>query len=93
MLKKVLKLDQVHMFGDVSKSQLVEKVVWVTEKTIYNQLNSTHPHNQTLIIIISLAKAGLFAETDQELNYKHDMKDEQDISISSDSTMLYKNIS
>ena len=30
MLKIALKLDRVHTFGDMSNSQLVEKIDWVT---------------------------------------------------------------
>ena len=31
MLKQALKLDKVHTFGDISQSQLLEKIDWVTE--------------------------------------------------------------
>ena len=66
MLKEALKLDQVHVFGDVSMSQLVEKVDSMTERTYYNdkELNKTQPKTQTLIMIISLAYYGIFAESD-----------------------------
>ena len=64
MLKKALKLDQVHTFGDVSKSQVVEKFDLVTEMALHNQHNSTQPNSQTLIVIISLAMDGLLAESE-----------------------------
>jgi hypothetical protein len=31
MLEKALKLDRVHTFGDISVSQLLEKINWLTE--------------------------------------------------------------
>ena len=64
MLKKTLKLDQVHSFGDFSKSQVLEKFDLMTEMVLHNQLNSTQPNSQTLIVIISLAGLGLLAESD-----------------------------
>ena len=64
MLKKALKLDQVHTFGDVSKSQVMEKLDLTTEMALYNQHNSTQPNSQTLIVIISLAMDGLLAESE-----------------------------
>jgi hypothetical protein len=36
MLKKALKLDQVHIFGDLSVSQLLEKMDLMNELTVYN---------------------------------------------------------
>ena len=66
MLKKALKLDQVHTFGDISKSQLVEKFDLMTEFALFNQLNSLQPDSQTLIIIISLAYFGTLTESDKE---------------------------
>ena len=65
MLKKALKLDQVHTFGgDISMSQVVEKIDLMTEIALFNQLNSTQPNTQTLIFIISLASKGLLAESE-----------------------------
>ena len=64
MLKKALKLDQVHTFGNISKSQVVEKLDLTTEMALYNQHNSTQPNSQTLIVIISLAMDGLLAESE-----------------------------
>ena len=64
MLKKALKLDQVHTFGNISKSQVVEKLDLTTEMALYNQHNSTQPNSQTLIVIISLANLGLLAESE-----------------------------
>ena len=39
MLKKALKLDQVHIFGDISMSQLLEKIDFTIERINFNQLN------------------------------------------------------
>ena len=39
MLKKALKLDQVHVFGDISMSQFLEKIDFVIEKANGNQMN------------------------------------------------------
>ena len=64
MLKKALKLDQVHAFGGISVSQVVEKIDLMTEIALFNQINSTQPNSQTLIFIISLAYFGLLAESE-----------------------------
>ena len=56
MLKNVLKLDQVHIFGDISESQLKEKMEFLNEKAIANDLNKAHgPKQLTFITVISLA--------------------------------------
>ena len=66
MLKKVLKLDQVHIFGDISESQLKEKMDFLTERAIANDLNKAHgPKQLTFITVISLAYYGLLAESEQ----------------------------
>ena len=36
MLKKALKLDQVHTFGSLSMSQLIEKIDLMTEIAFFN---------------------------------------------------------
>jgi hypothetical protein len=67
MLKKVLKLDQVHVFGDISESQLKEKMDFVAEKAIANDLNKAHgPKQLTFITVISLAWLGLLTESEQK---------------------------
>ena len=64
MLKKALKLDQVHVFGDISMSQLIEKMDFVAEKAIGHDLNRAHgPKQLTFITVISLAFTGLLAES------------------------------
>ena len=66
MLKKVLKLDQVHIFGDISESQLTEKMDFLTEIAIANDYNKAHgPKQLTFITVISLAFFGLLAESDK----------------------------
>ena len=42
VLKSVLKLDQVHTFGDFSKSQFIEKVDSMIEIASLNDLKRTH---------------------------------------------------
>ena len=64
MLKKALKLDQVHTYGDLSVSQLREKMDLVTEVTAYNQLKNKQPNTQVLITIISLAHKVILAESE-----------------------------
>ena len=67
MLKKVLKLDKVLIFGDISESQLKEKMDFITEIAIAHDYNKVHgPKQLTFITIISLAFAGLLAESDKE---------------------------
>ena len=93
MLKKALKLDQVHTFGDISKSQLVEKLDLMTEKAFFNQHNSKQTDSQTLIIVISLAFFGLLAESDKEHKKNYDEELYLKIPDSPDSTKLHKNMS
>ena len=65
MLKEALKLDEVHTFGELSKSQLIEKVDTVTEKTYFFELmKSQNPNTRILITIISLASKGILHESD-----------------------------
>ena len=45
MLEQALKLDQVHTFGDLSMSQLVEKIDLMTEMTLFNELNKMQSKN------------------------------------------------
>ena len=42
MLKKVLKLDQILIFGDISESQLKEKMDFLAEISITNDFNKAH---------------------------------------------------
>ena len=72
MLKKALKLDQVHTFGDISESQLVEKFDFVTERVLFNQRCKTLANSQTLITVISLAFDGLLAESDKGHKEKYE---------------------
>ena len=53
-------------------SQLVEKMDLTSEMVSYNQLNSTQPNTQTLIVVISLPKYGLMAESDREHRKKYE---------------------
>lgn len=65
MLIKTLKLDQVHTFGDFSKSQLIEKIDLIAEKTHLNDLKRVKTiQPSTFITIISLAFSGLLVETE-----------------------------
>ena len=73
MLKKVLKLDQVLIFGDISVSQLKEKMDFLTEIAIANDYNKAHgPKQLTFITVISLAKWGILAESDLEQKEKYE---------------------
>ena len=95
MLKKALKLDQVHIFGDISMSQLLEKIDFVIERTNINQLNREQKLKpQMLITIISLAEFGWLFETDKnQQDYYHDRILKQQKSLKNDSALLYNNIS
>ena len=66
MLKKALKLDQVHTYCELSMSQVLEKIDLVTEVTMFNQLNGSNPNSKTLITIINLAFHRILAESNQE---------------------------
>ena len=65
MLVKALKLDQVHIFGDLSMSQFLEKIDFAIERVEFNQLQKTQLKNQTLVTFISLAYNGILAESDK----------------------------
>ena len=93
MLKKALKLDQVHTFGDISESQLVEKFDFVTERVLFNQRCKTLANSQTLITVISLAFNGLLAESDKDHKKVYDRYVHQKIPDSLDSTKIYNNMS
>ena len=65
MLQKVLKLDRVHTFGNLSKVQIFEKFHWLTHKArVIDQKNARLKSTKhcTLITIISLDHAGLLGE-------------------------------
>ena len=67
ILKKGLKLDEVHTFGDLSKSQLIEKIDYLTEiSIIYMLKNAQKLKQQTFITIISLAMRGYLAESNED---------------------------
>ena len=67
MLKKALKLNQVHIFGDISVSQLLEKIDLMTEIAMNYDFNGRlRLKSQILITIISLATKGLFVESDKD---------------------------
>ena len=66
MLEKALKLDRAHIFGDMSLSQVIEKVDSATEWVSTGQKNAHGVKEHNLVVIISLAYNGLLAESDQE---------------------------
>ena len=58
MLYQALKLDRVHAFGDISISQLFEKIDYLIELTMKNDLNTIIGQKPaTLICIFSLSGA------------------------------------
>ena len=64
MLKKALKLDKVHTFGDFSMSQIIEKMDFLAEIASTNDYKKSLLKRQwTFITIISLSRRGLLAET------------------------------
>ena len=64
MLKKALKLDKVHTFGDFSMSQIIEKMDFLAEIASTNDYQKSLLKRQwTFITIISLSRRGLLAET------------------------------
>ena len=67
MLEIALGLDRVHIFGDISKSQLFEKTDWIIENaTTESHKIADRQKVLFLAVIISLAFNGLLAESDQE---------------------------
>ena len=74
-------------------SQLVEKIDLMTEMALLDQLISKQPNNQTLITIINLATSGLLAESDQEHKEIYDKEEDQEIPVSPDSSLLFKDMS
>ena len=71
MLVKALKLDQVHIFGDLSMSQFLEKIDFSIERVKFNQLKKTQLKNQTLVTVISLARDGILVESNKEHKEKY----------------------
>ena len=68
MLEITLGLDRVHIFGDISKSQLFQLNDWLIEfATTEGQKIAAGQKVLFLVAIISLANHGIFAETE-----KHD---------------------
>ena len=64
MLRKALKLDKVHTFGDFSMSQIIEKMDFLAEIASTNDYQKSLLKRQwTFITIISLSRRGLLAET------------------------------
>ena len=63
MLEIALKLDQVHTFGDMSLSQVIEKMDSVTERISTGQKSAHGEREQNLVVIISLAE-GFLVETE-----------------------------
>ena len=63
MLKIALKLDQVHTFGDMSLSQVIEKMDSVNEWVSTGQKSVHGEKEQNLVVFISLAWYGLLAES------------------------------
>ena len=86
MLKKALKLDQVHTFGDLSMSQLLEKIDYVVEMIFLNQIKNTQAKTKILITIISLAKNGILAESNSVHKKVYEREVEEEILVSNDLT-------
>ena len=77
MLKKALKLDRVHTFGDFSIGQILEKIDFLIELSLSNYHDTTQgPKPKIRITIISLSCWGLFPES--EKNYKKEYKEKLD---------------
>ena len=69
MLQKVLKLDRVHVLGDLSLSQIYEKMSWITQLGLrINKKNatSTRTKHQLLVVLINIGAYGLLTEVDEE---------------------------
>ena len=63
MLEKALKLDRVHKFGDISMSQLSEKMDWLTEIAITEgQMSANGQRVLLLFAIISLCNYAILPE-------------------------------
>ena len=70
MLEVALKLDRVHTFGNISLSQLLERMNWVTEMAIINaNVNEFRQKKLMLIVVISLGNHGLLVETEPHHEY------------------------
>ena len=94
MLKKALKLDRVHTFGDFSDSQIFEKLDFLIELSLSNYHGTTQgPKPTILITIINLCYHGLFAESEKEHKIKYETKVDQQFPTEIDSTTVFKNFS
>ena len=69
MLQKTLKLNRVHVFGDISISQLDEKMAWIGQlglRVSRKNSKSKQPKSQLLVFMISIAFDGMLMEIDEE---------------------------
>ena len=93
MLKKALKLDQVHAYGDLSISQFKEKMDLLIEFTVHNQLDYKQPNTQILVTVISIAQSGIFVESNEIHKKTYNRVVHQEIPVSVDFTKIYMNLS
>ena len=67
MLKQGLKLDRVHLYRDLSMSQLEEKITWVIEMTTGSPIDHIRLQEQlALVVIVNIGSGGFFLETEKE---------------------------
>ena len=66
MLQKAMKLDQVHIFRDPSRSELVERIDSIIERALFIEMNRKQRSKPNLLVtIFSLGYYGLFNETEK----------------------------
>ena len=55
-----MKFDKIHTFGDLSKSQVIEKMTWLTEAATVSNYDDLEAQNkQILFFIINLSWYGM----------------------------------
>ena len=58
-----MKFDKIHTFGDLSKSQVIEKMTWLTEAATVSNYDDLEAQNkQILFFIINLSWYGMNKE-------------------------------
>ena len=92
MLEEALKMDRVHVFGDISKSQVIEKMLWAYEIAMMNDQKSAKGQKPcTFIAIISIGEFGSFYQTDKDHKEEYEQLDTQKFPLAADYTQIYKN--
>ena len=99
MLQSYIHLDKVHVFGNISSGQVLEKITWLKQNCIKNDRININKkrfdlQEQTCVVIICLSMLGLLTETNDDHKKKFFNNTDEGSSLLSpavDQTLLCKN--